>query len=368
MNKILCFILLLTFKLSLSLAQKASSFPVNSNLFARTNLHYGFIIPVRESMSHLIKAHTLAYELNIGKSTLGNREWHHIYKYPIIGFSYYHADLGNKDVLGNADAVLPYINFPLYQSPKFLFSFRFACGLGWLSKSFDRIDNYKNNAIGSSLNAAINPNAETSLKISRQILLHANIGLMHFSNGTFRVPNLGINIPSASLGFSYLWNQHNTVLNKQDTLRKTDSRIRFNMILALGNKEAYPPAANKFFTYTFSFTALKTLSAKSRMGLGSDLFYDSSLIYKFEQDSTPINRNSEVLRAGIHLTHELMIARLSIVTQMGTYLISKWKYDGIFYHRLGFKYFFYKDLFANLSLKTHFAKADFVEWGLGYNF
>jgi hypothetical protein len=40
----------------------------------------------------------------------------------------------------------------------------------------------------------------------------------------------------------------------------------------------------------------------------------------------------------------------------------------MFYNRFGLRYRINSNWFAQLTLKTHFAKADFGEWGFGYAF
>ena len=50
---------------------------------------------------------------------------------------------------------------------------------------------------------------------------------------------------------------------------------------------------------------------------------------------------------------------------MGHYLYNGWKDDGNIYHRICLNYYFEK-LFICLNLKTHYARADMVELGVGY--
>jgi hypothetical protein len=40
--------------------------------------------------------------------------------------------------------------------------------------------------------------------------------------------------------------------------------------------------------------------------------------------------------------------------------------NGALYHRFGLRYSFARSLYAQLTLKTHFAKADYGEIGIGY--
>jgi hypothetical protein len=42
--------------------------------------------------------------------------------------------------------------------------------------------------------------------------------------------------------------------------------------------------------------------------------------------------------------------------------------DDMFYHRLGLRYQFKEHLLLNLVLKSHWARADYIEYGIGYVF
>jgi hypothetical protein len=147
-----------------------------------------------------------------------------------------------------------------------------------------------------------------------------------------------------------------------------DRFLQVDLLFATGVKEIYPPAGKKYFAYTISATAMKPVSHKVRLGFGLDWFYDLSLKQGFRNSNESIAGNFSIVRSGIHFDNELMIARLAIVFQMGGYWLDHFKEDGHFYHRIGFKYKLNKHLFANLTLKSHFAKADFVESGIGWKF
>ena len=63
-----------------------------------------------------------------------------------------------------------------------------------------------------------------------------------------------------------------------------------------------------------------------------------------------------------------MIDRLAVVMVLGTYAYSKAKEDGPIYDRIGLRYYCKNNLIVNFSLKTHFANADFLDFGIGYQF
>jgi len=328
-------------------------------------IHYGFLLAHRPRIEHLVR-HTYGFEISLSRQTNGSKLWQQYYRYPQTGFTYIFLNFNDPGVLGYAHGFMAFINLPLVIKEQYRFSFRMASGLGYVTRKYERVENYKNDVIGSNLNAALQFNFENRFRLSRHLLFNFNIGLTHFSNGSFRVPNLGINNPSANAGLTYQVHPSPELIRSD--LPAIDKRIQVDVLYAAGIKENYPPEGQKFFAHTLSSTAMKAVGHKVRLGLGLDIFYDLGLRRQFEWEGKPITNDSKMLRSGIHFDHELMIENLSVLVQMGAYWLDQYKGDGSLYHRIGFKYSVSRHLFINLTLKTHWAKADYVETGLGWKF
>jgi hypothetical protein len=126
-----------------------------SNLLLEGRVNYGFLINHHLEMQ-IFNSHFPSFEINLGKETFGERRWQRMYSYPFVGAGYWYSHLGNSPYLGSAHALFPYVNYPLVRDIKHELNFRFGLGLAYLTKRFDRIDNYKYLAIGSHVNAAVN--------------------------------------------------------------------------------------------------------------------------------------------------------------------------------------------------------------------
>ena len=330
--------------------------------------HFGYVMPHREAMQHLTTDHFTAFELSVEKQTFGKKEWHQLYKYPQIGISLWHSQLANSPTLGNATAIFPYINFPLVKGKVLNFNFRFGTGLGYLSKCFDRTDNYKNIAIGSHLNAHFNLLFDLKLRVSSNINFSAGFDFAHFSNGAFKIPNLGINVPTLNLSLSYLFNKTPIKYIKHELLPITNKN-EYLFVVNTGLKEIYPIGGKKFPVFDLSLGYNRKINHKSKIGLGLDFFYISSNLQSLKSDTTFNQKNKyQIIRPGINLAYELLFSKLSLIIQMGGYIYARDNSDGYFYNRLSLRYPVYKNIFLNLALKTHFAKADFIELGIGYKF
>ena len=51
---------------------------------------------------------------------------------------------------------------------------------------------------------------------------------------------------------------------------------------------------------------------------------------------------------------------------MGCYVRDRYRPNGPLYHRIGFRYQISNGFYGNITLKTHWAKADYMEAGIGY--
>ena len=173
-----------------------------SNLLVEAKLHYGFFYAHHLELE-IFNSHFPAFELNLQKQTYGKHKSERSYDYPLVGFSFFYSGLGGFDAIGSSFALYPFINFPLWRKNDFFLGFRFGLGVGYLTKKFDRIDNYKNLAIGSNLNAAVNIMFDLRYRLSNRFILSGGISLQHFSNGSLKLPNYGLNIPLINLGLVY---------------------------------------------------------------------------------------------------------------------------------------------------------------------
>jgi hypothetical protein len=336
--------------------------------FSEFKLHYGYVMPHHENMQHLTAGHFAAYEINFNVQKHGEKKWHALYKYPVIGGAIWYADLANPDLLGKAVAIYPYMNFHLIHGKCFYLNYRFGVGLGYISKPFDYIDNYKDIAIGSHFNATFNMFYELKWIVKKKISLTSGFGITHFSNGSFKTPNLGINIPTVFAGIAYYLPYSENVIADTSWRKKKEKGSSLRLLFAGGMKQMYPAKGDTYGVFMISLNYAKALSHKRELVAGMDVFLDYSDKRAIKRKGIPLKNDLGILKPGLYAGHNFIFSRLHLLMQMGYYLYAKDKSDGMIYSRFGFEYDLNRSLYARLALKTHFAKADFVEWGIGYRF
>ncbi len=326
-------------------------------------MNYGFVMAHRPSVVHLQRTHVYGFEAELFKTTNGELDWEQAYNKPLIGIGFQYWNLGDNAELGNAYGVFPQILFPINHSPHLLLSGRLACGVGYIEKPFDRLENHKNVAIGTHINCLISFGLYAHAFVNKRTQIVTGLEFTHMSNGGFKVPNLGVNIPTLNIGISQFLGEKQALYPKR-TLAKPRSTV-INILIAGGIKEIVPPGGKKHGALSLTATYSKSLSLKSSIGAGVDVLYDHSIGTRLRGDSVSVPNFTYSMRSGIHVSYEFKVQKLSMLFENGFYLYNRYVGDGSIYTRLCLRYHFTDRYFAVINLKSHFAKADYWEYGIG---
>lgn len=329
---------------------------------AEADAGYGFILPHHRYFYYLMENHPYTIDIHFTKKLSGNKEWHQLFRYPSFGYGFHFADLGNKEYLGKSFAGYGTIDIPIVQSKTFSFNYSISAGFSFLSKYFDIDDHYYSLPIGSNGNVFFRLTTGIRYKICDHTFLYNHIGITHYSNGAYAMPNSGINVVTASAGFSHAFG--NSTSYKYDLPDHKKSN-RFEFILSTGIKEISPPTGEKFMISSLVINAKRQFWRKRSFGIGLDNFYDPSINVRLERDSTETDFFS-ACQTGLHISHDLCFGNTSITMQMGYYIRTIYKTNGMVYSRYGIQHILKNRYILSIALKTHFFKADFIEWGMGY--
>ncbi len=360
-------LLALTFSiLALSFVSKGQD-SIRKGNWLSIDIHYGYIMPLyTSSMNILIQGHVPGFELDYVNKPACEDNWLGAYHCPEVGIAFFSAYLNNPAQLGNEFGIYPFVNFHLKRSFKEGLYFRVGMGLGYMPVEFDRLENHKNDVTGSHLNAMFNFRLNYHFYLSSRTRLETGIGLTHCSNGAFQTPNLGINLITANTGITYCISDAQKCFKRsfQDTMKS--KKIQSDFIVTAGLSEIEPPGGKKYPNVTISYIGYRTLNRKNKLGLGADLFYNQANIARLNRDSIFLKSSLEITQVGVKASYEATLGRLSLPLEMGGYVFSKYTGNGSIYNRVGIRYYAGKHIITNLTLLTHFVKADFIEWGVGY--
>jgi hypothetical protein len=103
----------------------------------------------------------------------------------------------------------------------------------------------------------------------------------------------------------------------------------------------------------------------NRIYLGCDAILDESVRVILGRKETRIYSDEEIVKYGIVAGHEWVFSKLSLFGAFGYYVKTIDKSDGLVYNKIGLNYAVFKYLVLNLTLKTYYARADYLSVGVG---
>lgn len=325
--------------------------------------HYGFLWAHRPAAWILVEGHAGATELFAERRVDGDRAWHRSYGLPRYGVLVLHTRMANAARIGEAIGVAPYLSLPLLGGNRLSLSLRVGWGLGYVSKPYDRRENTRQIAIGSRFNGALQLMPE--LRYDEQRLgVQLGLGINHWSNGSAKQPNLGLNFLSLSLGASYALGVAAPQRTVPDTRGYERERREFSVVGAFGMSESGRPLNGQHSVYALSGHASWRVGGKGTLGGGVDVFNKGDLPTVLP--ALDNRSRAELTQAGAHFGGSLLMGRGELLFQFGAYAYTPAPDDAPVYQRLGMRYRIGKRLLASACLKTHFATADHWEFGIGY--
>ncbi|KAA2215868.1 acyloxyacyl hydrolase [Maribacter flavus] len=329
---------------------------------------YGSVLLHNTDISHLITDHPGGLILGYNRKTYGSQEWEELYNYPDYGASFIYQDMNNP-TLGE--------NYGLYAHYNFYFlkrkiQFRIGQGIAYTTNPYDREENFRNNAYGSDFMSStylmLNYHKENLIS---GLGMKGGISIIHYSNGNFRAPNTSTNTFALNLGLTYdLDGGEELAYIRTPNREKVTEPVRYNLILRGGLNESDVIGSGQYGFLIFSGYADKRLGRKSAIHVGADVFFSSFLkeLIRFQATSFPemdVQSDDDYKRIGVFLGHELFINKVSVITQLGYYVYYPFDFEGRVYNRVGLKRYFGKQWFGAITLKSHGAAAEAVEFGMG---
>jgi len=358
MKHLFCLLLFVCF-MAMGQEQKQDYF--DATFFAGT-------IPLHnDNILHLITGHPTGVIASWNRKTFGEQEWQQRFNYPDWGVTFTFQDLKNE-FLGENYAFYAHYNFYFL---KRRIMFRIGQGLAYANNPYDKVSNSKNVAFGSNILSStmvmLNYKKE---RLFGNLGVMAGLSMIHYSNANVKAPNTSVNTIALNVGLNYNLSSTDPEYQYHETEGKFTEPIRFNLAFRTGINESDIVDSGQFPFYIFSAYADKRLSKLSALQFGADVFFSKfleELIYyeSVSSENSEIRGDEDYRRAGLFVGHELFINKISLVTQLGYYVYYPYDFEGRVYFRVGLKYYVYNKWFAALTLKSHGAKAEAVELGIG---
>jgi len=327
----------------------------------KLNMRYGSLVAHRSSIDESLRGlNPRGVELSYSFLNLSGKNWHKNWGNPNFGFSLSYFDLEKDDFLGKVGYATIYFEKELFSnSLGHNLTYRIAPGISYSDRTYDDTDNPLNTLISSSINIVIEGSLLYNYKLHNNWFLNAGISITHYSNGAFKLPNLGVNIPSLNLGLSYLFNEKEIIETDESSLFQSSNSWVHSLAYSL--KSAAKEYDDLDMAWTYSIQRIWHLRPRYSLLISSDLMFNNSVRKILHNPSA--NR----YRIGIAAGQQFELGKFAVLTQVGYYVYRPEKnLDKAIYFRWGFKYKISKKLIVFHMLKTHYGRADLIEWGMAY--
>lgn len=332
------------------------------------DIYWGYLQYHHHEMTPLKQGSAQAVKLSYIFSSNGNKQWHMAYNYPNAGISYTLMDLGQRSILGYAHSVTPFMSIPLFnKGKKFSFDFYTAAGVALMPKTFHPVSNSQNTAISTHINTNIDLGLSASYHVNNNLIVNAGAHITHFSNGSIKKPNYGLNYTLLSLGIQY--GNFNAKPKNHEEKKVRSEKHRILLAILGSTKQAVAFNDPNFCVASGSIEySHKVWSPLFRVGGSLDFMYDNSHSLILHNHSIAYGSDWELAKLGMAVNAELILNRLSLILHFGGYyhnLSRKIKNQWV-YQRVGLRYRFTNGLWAHVALKTHLNIADYIEFGLAF--
>jgi len=365
MRRFLCFIVLLCVNCKLGFAQE-----MKNNYFLDFAVRNGTFV-TNFYDDNFKNSKVYGVDLRFGKQTFGRKEWEQWHLFPAYGLMLRYGKFDNPR-LDQKLALLVFINGKIVGKKWFALKYEFASGLVFWFNRYYPEKNPDNNYIGSVVNCHINLSLSANFMVSKSLDLIVRGSFSHSSNGVLKMPNLGVNMISGDIALRYY------IKKRAEQFFTKDVENRFSTVNTL--LFYYAPGVCKsrklfdgeyspklYYTSTLQIAYYRQPHPVYRFGGGLDFMFNEEIINRLPEEKKSYGNCFSI---GAFASIELIYDRLLLSLEVGTYPYRAHNFADMVYERFGFKFMVdkKKNLFFGIALKAHAARAESIEWIMGYQF
>lgn len=359
--------------------------------FISINTQGGIVLPTNDYIKEGTKTPgytSLSAKYGIYSST---ESWEDIaYGMPYFGIGFYGAKFFNKKALGHPFSVYLFQGAELHRyKPNFSLNYELNLGMSFNWKPFDPFDNPDNIALGSSANVHLGANLYFKSRLSKHVDLNYGLGLTHFSNGAYQLPNKGLNIfsPYIEIVYNLQENPAYSSNGSRPSPPPLEKRMDYDLTFTATSRQIRVDTVGtglpsrlidrNFKVFGLSYSALFVHSYRFKWGPSAEFVYDeSSDIQAWRQlhpedgryyDRVKLGDFHKRLSLGISMRGEITYPRHSFFAHMGYNVLHGNDYDYRLYQILGLKAYLQGNFFGTFGIRAaRFSKAQYLYWSIGY--
>jgi hypothetical protein len=336
-----------------------------------------------------------AISLRYARASNGSTWEDFAYHMPFFGIGFYRPFFVNNPGLGNPFSIYMFRGSTLKQFTDNLgLVFELNLGLSMNWKPYDVFDNPDNTAIGSPNNVHVGMKLYFEYVLSRNFELKFGTDLNHFSNGSSRKPNKGINMGALSVSLAYNFNPPNKGhLLRNPPLFKPPvdfpSHLEHDVKFIISSRQTEfstegtnlpsPYVDTDFTVLGLSYSPMFVRGYRYKWGPSVRLIYDESSNAKAWREENPADGLwydrvktapfEERLSLGLGLTGEISMPVASVFATVGYNVYHTHHDDKPFFQVIGVKAYLQENFYGTFGISaTQFSVAQFLYWSFGYTF
>jgi hypothetical protein len=298
-------------------------------------------------------------EIYYQRQTNPSPTWNHTKRLPQWGMGLSATHSGSKYV-GGIVCLYPYIKLPLFTAGVLGSNLRIGFGLGWVEKPYDEKTNPENLLLSQKLNTHANISWQNEFRLNSNHFINTAVTFYHLSNAKTSLPNLGLNVPSISVGYRYAFNgETRKPVQAHDTVNK---KIFFKIFISGGIKQMQVPDSSYYFVTLLTGEMSKQISYSSILSVGLLITHDASI------KTDPLVKHLGSMttsQVALYGAYEYNFGKSIIPVQFGVFLYNG---NSTLLESVGYRYKITNKLMAEFLLKSHGHKADLIHFGIGYVF
>ncbi len=316
---------------------------------------------------------SVATDINFTWHTYGSKEWQQRRHYPVVGIGLTYTNYGIDSIYGQCIGMYPNLQVPVIKGKRLEWTIRFGLGIGYVTTHYTRSPGWDtlNNAIGSHVNNFTHFSTDLRYHIDKHCDLQLGADFSHISDGSFRQPNLGVNMYGGHLGFIY----YPVCRDMPHIVRRLKPlKNRWGLQARVGlSYVSYKPFGGPLYpVFLSSLYVTKRYASRNKAYLGLDYSYHRN-IYAFLQNNEifPGEEAAHSWKSAVIIGNEFLIGRFGLVLQVGYYLKQAYLKQDKYYEKLGYNYYLIqhekgplKELSIYSMLKTHKVVAELIEFGI----
>lgn len=237
-------------------------------------------------------------------------------------------------------------------------------GLGYMSKT--TFTDPETRIFGTHINGLFTADLKASYQMTKSWAATAELGFTHYSNGSFKIPNAGINTLNTALGLKYTIPKVDTIDEKvTENIYNPIQKYGVDLVIGAGQRGKYQEHKG-FFRMGFygGYSRFFNQVLGLRVGLDAT-YYDqvyNPLVY---DDTVPYwGRSYDHWRLGASLGGEVKMQKFALTANMGHYLHMKSPVGQKWYWNTSLKFYVTPKFGIQAMLNAHKFQADYINWGV----